>query len=264
MRKHNLFLILYLIVGMTFPALAWEKTLSTAPAGPYKAKKYCKLNYKMSWNGKLNSGEYSIEFQKNTGVNKTIEVRSSGKSIGFIRKIFPYNFNAVSKYNGSTLRPVSYHIWEKTKDKSKKLDGYFNGSTVKLSKVETDSDTGKVKSKKLSYSSPNLHDLFSCTLYIGSQPLKNGDKVNLVVYPFDKPYLVKVHVLGREKHNGQNCIKMDLQLKKIEKDGSLTSYEKMKKTTMWLSDDANRIMVDLRAKIFIGDVRATLDSSEWK
>jgi hypothetical protein len=32
----------------------------------------------------------------------------------------------------------------------------------------------------------------------------------------------------------------------------------MKSTTLWLSDDANRIPVELRSEVFIGDVRMTL------
>lgn len=266
MIKKPLSILLLIASWMLFstPLMAWEKTITKKPAGPYKAKKYCKLHYKMSWNGSLNSGEYTIEFKQNSGANKTVEVHSSGKSSGLVRKLFPYDFNAVSKYNGSTLRPVSYHIWEKTKDSTKQLDGYFSGNTVTLNKVKTDLDTKKATPSKQKYSYTNLFDLFSSTLYIGSQPLKNGDTINLVSYPFDRPYLITVKVLGREVHNGQNCIKLDLKIRKINKDRSLTTYDKMKSTTMWLSDDANRIMVDLRAKIFIGEVRATLHSSEWK
>jgi hypothetical protein len=39
----------------------------------------------------------------------------------------------------------------------------------------------------------------------------------------------------------------------------LRPYKKLKKdATLWLSDDADRIPVELRATAFIGDVRATL------
>ena len=249
--------------GLLSLAQAWEKDLTTAPAGPFKAKKQCKLNYDLSWNGKVKSGHYTIEFARNSGSSKTVEVKSSGQSSGVIRRIFPYDFNAVAKYNGSTLKPVSYHIWEKTKKETKNLDGHFRGSTVTLNEVEVPHDTKITKKKFRTYSHPHLFDLFSSTLYIGSQPLRNGDKLSMVVYPFNKPYLINVKVLGRENHAGHACIKLDLKMKKINSDGTLKSYDKMKSTTMWISDNSDRIMVELRSKMFVGDVRATLKSSEW-
>jgi hypothetical protein len=38
----------------------------------------------------------------------------------------------------------------------------------------------------------------------------------------------------------------------------LKSYNKLKKATLWISDDADRIMIELRSEVFIGDVRAVL------
>ena len=77
--------------------------------------------------------------------------------------------------------------------------------------------------------------------------------------PFNKPYLLRVHVTGREKFDGRDTIKLDVSLQKIDPaTKELLPYAKMKKTTLWLSDDANRIPVELRAEAFIGDVRMTL------
>jgi len=103
MYKLTPFVFLACWIGLCSPSSAWEKSLTKAPAGPYKAKKKCKLNYQLSWDGKLNSGEYTIEFDRNTGKSKTVSVKSYGKSSGFVRRIFPYDFNAVSKYNGDIL-----------------------------------------------------------------------------------------------------------------------------------------------------------------
>ena len=41
----------------------------------------------------------------------------------------------------------------------------------------------------------------------------------------------------------------------------LLPYKKLKRdATLWLSDDADRIPLELRAAVFIGDIRATLTS----
>ena len=59
-----------------------------------------------------------------------------------------------------------------------------------------------------------------------------------------------ITVLGKEKHNGKNCIKLDIALRKIDKkDGSLGEYKKLKKATLWLTDDPYRIPLELRVGI---------------
>ncbi len=242
---------------------SWQNSLSKAPAGPYKKKKHCKLNYIMSWKGTINSGECTVEFNRNSGSAKTVSVQSTGRTSGLARRVFPYDFKIQSKYRGDTLRPVSYHIWEQTRDESKTIDGYFSGSKVTTKEKTITFETKKPLYRKSSYEYPNLFDLYSSILYVGSQPLNKGDKVNMVVYPFDKPYLAKVTVLGREKHLGHDCIKLDFKMSKINKDLALKHYDKMKSATMWLSDNSDRVMVELRSEVFIGDVRVTLKSSEW-
>ena len=108
-------------------------------------------------------------------------------------------------------------------------------------------------------SSP-IFDIFSAMLFIRSQKLDNGDAITQVIQPFDSPYLLKVKVAGREVHNGRNTIKLTVGMRKIDrKTLELKPYKKLKSdATMWLSDDADRIPVELRAAAFIGEVRATL------
>ena len=88
--------------------------------------------------------------------------------------------------------------------------------------------------------------------------LKNGQTVVMPFHPVATPYLTKVKVLGREMHRGRKCIKMDVSLQKIDDDMSLKHYKKLKSATLWLSDDTWRVPVEIRAKVFVGDVRVLL------
>ena len=252
--------------GLLFPAQAqtnWQSSLSEAPAGPYKAKKPCKLSYSLTWKGSVKAGECSVEFSRNRGRSKAVAVKCNGYTSGLARSVFPYDFNLYSQYNGKTLKPLSYDIWERTRDETKELKGKFSKGLVRVKNKTSPLDSDKVEVRTKSFAYPNIFDLYSSILYIGSQPLANNDRVNLVIYPFDEPYLAKVTVLGRERHKGHNCIKLDLKMNKIKSDLSLKEYEKMKSTTMWITDNQDRVMVELRSEVFIGDVRATLKSSEW-
>jgi len=100
-------------------------------------------------------------------------------------------------------------------------------------------------------------------LFVRSQPLNAGDKLALVVMPFKTPYLLRVQGLGREAHLQRDCIKLSVAMQKIDRDTlELRPYKKLNRSaTLWLSDDADRIPVELRADVFIGDVRATLTGS---
>ena len=107
-----------------------------------------------------------------------------------------------------------------------------------------------------------MHDVFSAMLQVRSHKLATGDKLVLPILPFDKPYLLRVQVLGREKFAGRDPIKLSVALQKIDPaTKTLLPYAKMKSTTLWLADDANRIPVELRSEVFIGDVRMTLSGA---
>ena len=107
-----------------------------------------------------------------------------------------------------------------------------------------------------------MHDVFSAMLQVRSHKLATGDKLVLPILPFDKPYLLRVQVLGREKFAGRDPIELSVALQKIDPaTKTLLPYAKMKSTTLWLSDDANRIPVERRSEVFIGDVRMTLSGA---
>ena len=263
MRLPLIYLIALLMLPVSANSKSWQQSITKAPAGPYKEKKHCKLYYDLSWKGSLKAGKCEVEFKQNKGKSQPVQVISKGYSSGLVRSLFPYDFYYESKYNGSTLKPYNFNIWEKTKEETRNIYGTFKGNKVYTRDEITPLSGGKSQVRKSSFGYPQFFDLYSCVLYVGSQPLKKGEEVNMVIYPFDKPYLAKVKVLGREKHKGHQCIKLDLKMSKINQDLSLKHYDKMKSATMWITDNDDRVMVELRSKIFIGDVRATLKKTEW-
>ena len=66
-------------------------------------------------------------------------------------------------------------------------------------------------------------------------PLQNGETVVIPFLPVAIPYLVRIKVLGREKHMGKKCIKLTIGLQKSDVEMSLKHYEKLKPTPAWLS-----------------------------
>ena len=101
-------------------------------------------------------------------------------------------------------------------------------------------------------------------LYLRSQPLLDKSSYRVVVYPTTSAYLATVTVAGREKISvgagNYNAIKLDLQLSKVGKTFELEPHKKFRRATIWISDDADRMVLRAEAQIFVGTVFAELQS----
>jgi hypothetical protein len=101
-------------------------------------------------------------------------------------------------------------------------------------------------------------------LFIRSQALAQGDAVKLCVYPGGAPFLATATVTGREKltvaGREWETIKCDLQLSRILDDYTLTEHKKLKKATVWISDDTDRLLLKISADVQVGSVWAEMRS----
>ncbi len=117
---------------------------------------------------------------------------------------------------------------------------------------------------KLDVTYRSLFDLHSAALYLRSQPLKQGSVYRLVVYAATNAYLATVTVTGREKSSVRagtyNAIKLDLRLKRIGKHLELEPHKKFRGATIWVSDDAERLILRIDAQVYVGTVFAELQS----
>ena len=97
-----------------------------------------------------------------------------------------------------------------------------------------------------------------------SQPLRDRSVYRVVVYPATNAYLATVTVIGREKISVRagtyNAIKLDLQLKRINKRFELEPHRKFRRATIWVSDDPERLLLRIEAQVFVGTVFAELQS----
>ena len=60
-----------------------------------------------------------------------------------------------------------------------------------------------------------------------------------------------------------NAIKLDLQLERINKRLELEPHRKFRRATIWVSDDADRLLLRIEAQIFVGTVFAELQSAHF-
>jgi hypothetical protein len=141
--------------------------------------------------------------------------------------------------------------------------GKLISETTVLPKKEGD----EAETKRKIYRFDPIHDILSVALYIRSLELAEGDSVTALVSPFNRPYHAEFTLSGKEnrKIGGEkyDTLKYDVVIRKVNHDKTLQPYDKMKKATLWFSDDEYRLPVEIQAEIFIGFVSARVTKRAW-
>lgn len=258
----RLVVMLALAAGsLTAAEPAWQKDLTSPAPGSFPALPPAVLDLQVSWKGIVNSGRLTMEFApKDAHKPGALVVRSSAVSLGAAAAFFPYKGISWSELDPSTFRPRFFSSVESDKDRTVTTTSRYFPDRVECREIKSPLGKAAGTPKNHSFRFTPVFDVFSAILHVRSQKLDTGDQINLVIHPFNNPYLLHVKVLGRENHLDRKTIRLSVGMRKIDrKTLALKPYTKIKSAaTLWLSDDADRIPVELRAAVFIGDIRATL------
>ncbi len=244
---------------------AWKSELSPAAHGPHPAIAPCALDFQITWKGLINSGILKMEFAPHDIKKpRVFIVRSSAASLGAAATLFPYQSDFWSELDPMTFVPRLFHATEIDKKEAVTTTARYWPSRVETRQITKLTATGKASLTDETFQFPRVFDIFSGMLHIRSQPLNVGNQLALVVCPFKAPYLLRVKVMAHEMHNGRASIRLNVAMQKIKTNTlELKPYKKLKQdATLWLSNDADRIPIEFRAAVFIGDVRATLSKHQ--
>ena len=236
----------------------WEATLSKDPVGNFPELRSLRASYRFGWSG-LTAATGDVHFT-NPAENK-FQLDGTGRTIGFVRALFKLDVSYQAIASAETLRPIETQQTETYR--SKKIVTHLTFTNNGVTRARTEGK-GAAEAKTRQFNFPNLFDLFSAMLYLRSQPLKDRSAYRVVAYPATNAYLATVTVVGREKisvHAGSySAIKLDLGLKRIGKHRQLEPHRKFRRATIWVSDDAERLLLRIEAQVFVGTVFAELQS----
>jgi Protein of unknown function (DUF3108) len=237
----------------------WIASLtSNKGPGSFSEPPSMRLVYRFGWSG-IQAATADIHFFSPT--RNTFEVEASGGTSGFPRTLFRLDVYHQAMENKVTLRPIHFFQEETYRSETVKTNVDFEADQVTGLREKIPSDH---PSKPNVFKFSPVFDLTTALLWVRSQPLQDGDTESIVVWASNAPYLATVKVLGRDtiKIDGQkqNAIKLDLQLKKIDKKLELKEHKLFKGGRGWLSDDDKRIPLRIEADMFIGYVFAELES----
>jgi hypothetical protein len=239
----------------------WKNELTSPAPGSWPAMPPCVLDFQVSWNGMVDSGRLRIEFApKDVEKNGFLVVRSTATSTGPAAALFPYQSDFWSELNPASLKPKFFHAVETDRRETVATTTRHFADRVECLEITRSFKKDKTSRSEKTFGFTPVFDIFSAMLHVRSQKLDPGDQIALVIHPFGNPYLLRVKVLGREIHRGRKTIRLSVGMRKIDRNTlELRPYKKMKRdATLWLSDDAGRVPIELRAAAFIGDIRATL------
>jgi Protein of unknown function (DUF3108) len=258
----HLFSAALLLIASPSFAAAWQSTLTRDPPGNFPELRPLRAIYNFGWAG-LTAATAEVRFSKTSP--KHFQLEGVGRTTGLARALWRYDVNYRALADRDTLRPIEMQQIETVRSKRIVTHLSFNAAGVIRTRTE---GKGAGVSKTRTLNLPELLDLHSSLLYLRSQPLKDRSVYRVLVYPATSAYLATITVTSREKiwvHSGAyNAIKADLQLKKIGKDLSLEPHRKFRRATIWLSDDADRIILRIEAQIFVGTVFAELQSVHFE
>jgi hypothetical protein len=240
---------------------AWKADLTPAASGPHPRLAPSSLLYDLSWKGRLNAGEIRMEFAPPDAAKRgTYVVRCSAFGKGAASVLFSSRFQFWSELNPSNLRPRFFQGIETDSKETVTTTVQYHADRVESRETTRTLRGGNTSTRELLFEFSPVHDLFSAMLHVRSQKLDPGEQVTIVVQPFETPYLLRVRCIGREVHAGVPAIRLTVGMQKIDRDTlELKPYKKLKSAaTLWLSDDHERVPLELRAAAFIGDVRVVI------
>jgi len=253
--------VIALLVALFAGSLSanWEATLSKEPAGNFPELRPLRASYRFGWSG-LTAATGDVHFSKPTG--DKFQFDGTGRTIGFVRALWKLDVNHRAVANAETLHPIETQQTENYR--SKKIVTNLSFTAAEVTRTRTEGEGAAANTTTRQFSLPNLFDLHSAALYLRTQPLKDRSVNRIVVYPATNAYLATLSVVGREKISVRagtyNAIKLDLKLKRIGKHLELEPHKKFRRASIWVSDDAERLLLRIEAQIFVGTVFADLQS----
>ncbi|HRQ88434.1 MAG TPA: DUF3108 domain-containing protein [Bacteroidia bacterium] len=244
---------------------SWMQHITRLPPGDHANLRPVSLQYTLDWNHRVNAGRVGISIVQSEETKGRFVGDAEGRSTGFARILYPYDFQARSIVDRKTLRPLTFQLTEKERGSENSYDIVFESkrqlfTTTSKQKDEVISNTGR-------FGFDFGQDALSSAFYLRSQPLNDGDQITMVVTPFNRPYLASFEVIGRESHKIKgktyNAIKLEAKVGKVNPDLTIKTYEKVKRTTLWFTDDEYRIPLEMQSQLAFGFVSARLDELKW-
>jgi len=244
---------------LALPAHAgWREDVAGLKAGPFPPPPDgLTARYTFGWEG-LSAA--SAEVRLGGGTNGVWTGRVRGGTIGAARSLWKLDADYDTKLSPEGWRSLGATLTENYRRYRVVEKMEFPAGGVRSWRESTRKGGDAPKWKNFYVA--GIRDMAGALMLARSQPLKNGDRLSLAVFPGDWMYLVRAKVEGREKlrWRGQQraVIRVSLAIDRINDNYSLTPHKKFQSGTVWVSDDDLRLPLRIEVKVFVGSVFAEM------
>ncbi len=237
-----------------FPLLFICLSADSSSSGQFKDGEY--LKYRIHY-GVLNAGYATLTNSETTYNGKAhYHVVGEGYSTGAVKVFFKVEDRYETYMDKSTL--LSSKFVRKIKEGSYQRDQTM---TMDHSKKKITYTNNKNKTSKNYTFTGQMHDMLSAFYYLrnmNTDNYKTGDDINLKIFMDDETLNFKLKILGRETIKSDfgkvKCIK----IRPYVLSGRV--FKEKESVTMWVTDDANHIPIQIKAELAVGSLKADLSS----
>ncbi|MCL7762292.1 DUF3108 domain-containing protein [Polaribacter sp. Z014] len=244
MKKYTL-----LLFTLLFFTMAYSQESSVA----FKSGE--SLRYKMSYSGFLRAGTALLEVvEKDFNGKKVFHTKGTGWTSGMIKWFFSVDDTYESYFDRDTVKPYLF---------KRKIDegGY---KKHRITSFNYDSNKAYVQDftlqKDTSVNFSNVQDILSSFYYLRNRnvkKMKEGEEIAIDMFLDSQVYPFKLRFLGRETLRTKFGKINTLIFRPLVQSGRV--FKAQESVTLWITDDANKIPIKMKADLAVGSLRAELE-----
>ncbi|PQJ69686.1 DUF3108 domain-containing protein [Polaribacter butkevichii] len=214
------------------------------------------LRYKMSYSGFLRAGTAVLEVkEKVLNGKKVFYTKGTGWTSGMIKWFFSVDDKYESYFDRDSVKPYLF---------KRKIDegGY---KKHRITRFNYDSNKAYVQDftmqKDTSVSFSNVQDILSSFYYLRNKDVKNmnkGEEIAIDMFLDSQVYPFKLRFIGRETLRTKFGKIKTLIFRPLVQSGRV--FKAQESVTLWITDDANKIPIKMKADLAVGSLRAELES----
>ena len=213
------------------------------------------LRYKMSYSGFLRAGTAILEVdEKELNGKKVFHTKGSGWTSGMIKWFFEVNDKYESYFDKDTVKPYVF---------KRKIDegGYKKHRITSFNYVSHRAYIQDFTLQKdTSVAFFNVQDMLSSFYYLRNRDVKNmkkGEEIAIDMFMDSQVYPFKLRFLGREVLKTKFGKVKTMIFQPLVQSGRV--FKAQESVKLWVTDDANKIPIKMKADLSVGSLRAELE-----
>jgi len=241
-------------IPLFFIVFFFTTTFSQEKAVVFKSGEW--LRYKMSYSGFLRAGTAILEVEeKDFNGKKVFHSTGSGWTSGAVKWFFEVDDKYESYFDKDTVKPYVFKRKINEGGYKKHRITSFN-HTFKKAYIQ---DFTQQKDTTVAFY--NVQDMLSSFYYLRNRDVKNmkkGEEIAIDMFMDSQVYPFKLRFLGRETLKTKFGTIKTMIFRPLVQSGRV--FKAQESVTLWITDDANKIPVKLKADLSVGSLRAELEA----